>query len=144
MRTCDGCRFCCYIYGVDVLGKPAGKSCSFECDSGCSIHKDRPLQCADFKCPYLNGDQIHRPDTFKAILRRLQSNLVCIIPWIPQSVPPVAAERLIETSWSILCAVKTETGWTPIVLDLTQQDNLYKGSKEQNEAWEKIIADYRI
>ena len=62
-RECGSCTLCCTITRVPELEKPEYETCKFcELSKGCSIYKDRPKSCQDFKCAWLKGDM---PDTMK-------------------------------------------------------------------------------
>jgi len=78
-RECGGCRFCCWTFNVEVPQrrnlrvlylKPELSHCEHECAKGCDLY-DRfhmPVVCHDFICPYLHGEDIHRPDVFRDLL----------------------------------------------------------------------------
>ena len=68
MRSCDGCDACCngtlqvfdLQYDVDVDYK---KPCKHICDNGCSIYENKPTQCNEFTCLWLQDETI--PDWVK-------------------------------------------------------------------------------
>jgi hypothetical protein len=57
-RTCGTCSLCCKLPYVAELSKPIDTWCR-HCKpgkGGCSIYSERPQQCMDFICAWLNGD----------------------------------------------------------------------------------------
>lgn len=60
-RQCANCKACCDgTLGADVYGQPIDrqKGCYFLDKlevSGCSIYKDRPPVCTNYRCGYLLG-----------------------------------------------------------------------------------------
>ncbi len=59
-RTCGSCSYCCTHVKVDAFNKPAGISCSHllpvinDCGA-CGIYEDRPSECRQYKCSWLEG-----------------------------------------------------------------------------------------
>ncbi|MEQ8444075.1 MAG: hypothetical protein RIM72_08415 [Alphaproteobacteria bacterium] len=53
-KSCDGCAMCCFLLGIEALGKPRGHWC-VNCSTrrSCDIYEDRPRECADFYCQYI-------------------------------------------------------------------------------------------
>lgn len=87
---CGECTLCCSMLKVrmapvkDYL-KPAYTKCEHECSSGCSIYRDKPQACSDFKCVWLasqfmpgNTKMSHRlrPDRCGAVLEFNNQNAV--------------------------------------------------------------------
>ena len=70
--TCDGCRACCTIIGITALQKPPQTPCAHECQNGCGIYQQRPKECVDYKCAYLEGalgsDPQWRPDNLGVLV----------------------------------------------------------------------------
>jgi uncharacterized protein len=65
-NTCGECTVCCTLSVVKELNKSAGETCK-HCISkvGCGIYEERPKDCIDFECAYLESgtDNISlRPD----------------------------------------------------------------------------------
>jgi len=54
VNKCGECTVCCTLSEVKDINKNAWEDCKF-CISkkGCSIYKDRPQDCKDFECAYL-------------------------------------------------------------------------------------------
>jgi len=55
MRKCGDCRECCIALAIDELDKPPGTPCKNLCASGCGIYVDRPNECRQFICAWLQG-----------------------------------------------------------------------------------------
>ena len=60
MRECGDCTVCCTTLKVPELNKTEGVQCD-KCTTKCSIYKDRPQSCRDFKCEWLKG---YLPDNY--------------------------------------------------------------------------------
>jgi hypothetical protein len=65
-NKCGECTVCCTLSVVKELNKEAGETCK-HCISkvGCSIYEERPQDCKDFECAYLQSgtDNVSlRPD----------------------------------------------------------------------------------
>lgn len=64
-RVCGECNACCKPFLVLEVGKNDSGWCP-RCDlgRGCRIYPDRPLECRQFTCMWLNGigDEHFRPD----------------------------------------------------------------------------------
>lgn len=135
MRTCDGCKFCCWSYGVSEVPKEPLSHCAHECGAGCSIHADKPSQCREFDCPYIAGDAIHRPDTFQPFLEELGGNLLCYVPYVPLTVSVEKAKEIMQNTRSIHCAIKLD-GWKPMVLSLDQSSGAFGANQSQVDAWD--------
>lgn len=53
LRSCGDCTACCHVLEVSGLRKPARQTCEHVCETGCAIYQDRPGQCRDFECAWL-------------------------------------------------------------------------------------------
>jgi hypothetical protein len=61
-RSCGTCTMCCKVFRIPVLNKQEGKWCQHcAIGKGCGIYEDRPQQCRDFMCLWLQ-DQTLLPD----------------------------------------------------------------------------------
>lgn len=140
-RDCDGCRWCCYIYNVEVPVKRSLKvldfksersHCRHERERGCKLHgtPNQPPLCRDFLCPYLAGVDIHRPDTFEPLLVELGGNMGNYIPAIPRAMSIEFAKGLIRETRTLPAAVLFAGEWVRLVLPLDRQPD---GSWETNE-----------
>jgi hypothetical protein len=69
-RECGDCQACCTAKSVPGIVKLENGNCPHQCDTGCSIHADRPQQCRDYRCLWLQGhlDDELRPDQSGYIL----------------------------------------------------------------------------
>jgi hypothetical protein len=64
MRECGGCTLCCKVLRVEELKKPSNEWCRF-CDEGCTIYEWRPQGCKNFRCWWLDHEEMSeelRPD----------------------------------------------------------------------------------
>jgi hypothetical protein len=77
-RTCDTCTACCFTHAVTAIGKPGSEWCPHcKIGSGCRIYPDRPEQCHDFSCLWLQGwaNEQDRPDRLKVVLGGIAVNV---------------------------------------------------------------------
>ena len=73
MKSCNGCKECCYTYTVPEMDKPRLQWCRHTCEQGCAIHDcPRPPICTEFHCYWkMSGwSEGLRPDQCGAIFRR--------------------------------------------------------------------------
>lgn len=64
-RACGECAACCELPAVPSLGKEACTPCPNSSAAGCAIYPDRPGECRDYRCLWLDdavGDEADRPD----------------------------------------------------------------------------------
>ena len=150
MRECDGCRFCCWSFNAHdipnpVTGfemKPARQHCVFECDKGCELHATErlPQACDEFKCPYLQGQDIHRPDTFQEALEELGGNIGNYIPAVPESVPVSLARTLIREDRSVPAFILLGNEWARVILPLDRnEDRTWTARESAIELWGKFL-----
>ena len=63
---------CCKVYRIPDLNKPEGKWCQHcAIGSGCNIYEDRPQQCRDFVCLWMQDTTISpdwKPEISKIVL----------------------------------------------------------------------------
>jgi hypothetical protein len=77
-RACDACTACCFTHAVIAIGKPGSEWCPHcEIGKGCRIYSDRPEQCREFSCLWLQGwaDEQDRPDRLKIVLGGIAVNV---------------------------------------------------------------------
>lgn len=69
-RSCGDCQECCRVVHVVALDKPRNTVCEHQCPTGCAIYPDRPKECKQFRCSWLNGDMNEdmRPDNSGVIV----------------------------------------------------------------------------
>jgi len=161
VRECEGCRFCCWSFTVHdvprssdftiLQSKPALTHCSHECESGCSIHgaDTFPLGCKVFLCPYLAGDEIHRPDTFQYLLESMNITVCAFVPAVPKTIPVEEANDLITRTRTIMAATADLYGysgqWVRVVmpLDLEKNGQWYL-NKDLLPPWISLCAKYGV
>lgn len=64
-RACGECAACCELPAVPSLDKEACTACPHSSPAGCAIYADRPAECRDYRCLWLDdaiGDEADRPD----------------------------------------------------------------------------------
>lgn len=66
-RSCGSCYACCVWLGIDELNKFFGQSCKHldgrnGPEKRCGIYETRPKACSRYKCGYIDGMNIDRPD----------------------------------------------------------------------------------
>ena len=77
-RECGDCTLCCQgVVSAEALGHSfyPGQPCHFMGTKGCTVYKDRPPVCVDFKCAWLRDHQL--PEWFRPDL----SGFLC--RWMP-------------------------------------------------------------
>lgn len=58
-RECGTCSLCCKLVGIEALSKPPGAWCpNCKPGVGCGIYADRPQECRDFACAWLENQQL--------------------------------------------------------------------------------------
>ena len=69
-RKCGDCSECCTNLGVHEINTQGHQPCPYQCGSGCSIYKERPLDCRTFSCFWLEGAfaDDHRPDKIGTVI----------------------------------------------------------------------------
>ena len=137
VRQCGSCRYCCWMFGVNDIDKPSRTNCKHECSEGCAIHNQSgyPKQCADFVCPYLQGEDIHRPDEFQFVLHELGGTLTSFVPYISTKIPIEKAIQRIKKLRVLPATFKTEYGWIGAVVPLDQQEGQITFSETHWKDW---------
>ena len=71
-RECGDCTMCCKLIGVKEIDKKPNSWCEHcEVGKGCSIYADAPPSCHDFRCLWLDNEEMTdnlRPDKTKVVL----------------------------------------------------------------------------
>lgn len=149
MRSCDGCKFCCWSFNAHdipdiIMGlklKPCLSHCQYECDAGCQMHNDPklPKGCHEFYCPYIRGDDIHRPDTFLQVIEELHGTVGNYIPRVPTKVNVDAAKALMRETRSLPVFV-LDGQWQKVILcvDRTKERG-WGATEEQIYKWNKLL-----
>ena len=154
---CDGCAFCCWSFAVSDMPtrvdftilqlKPAQTHCDFEFEGGCVIYREEhfPPGCRLLPCPYLEGEDIHRPDTFQAILEESHGNVGNYIPSIPRSIPIQRALRLIRETRSVLAVIILDGKLTRVALPLDRDaEGMWYPTQEILAPWAELCAKYGV
>jgi len=116
----------------------------FECEKGCELHgtEKLPDACDQFQCPYLQGEDIHRPDSFK-FLEELGGNIGNYIPAVPTNVPVSLAESLIREHRTLPAFILLGTEWARVTLPLDRNDDRTWTVKDSDvELWRKVFEIY--
>lgn len=153
---CDGCTFCCWSFAVEGMPqhpdltvltvKPELTHCEFEA-IGCAIHEAEcyPEGCRIFSCPYLDGQDIHRPDTFQSVLEEVKGNIGNYIPSIPRSIPVQRAIQLIRETRSVLAEIIWDSKWTRVALPLDRDaDGMWYPTGQLLAPWAELCLKYGV
>lgn len=151
MRTCGGCRFCCWSFNVldvpdEIKGltiKEALTHCKYECDTGCAIHQQHeyPKGCKDFICPYLEGEDIYRPDVFQKVIEECGGDTGNFIPRIPTTIPTEKVHDLIKETRSVPAFILVGQ-WSKVILSLDRHaDQSWNVSDDVAERWKQLISE---
>ena len=77
-RTCDTCTACCFTHAVTAIQKSGSEWCPHcEIGAGCRVYSNRPEQCREFSCLWLQGwaNEQDRPDRLKIVLGGIAVNV---------------------------------------------------------------------
>ena len=159
-RTCDGCRFCCWSFNVDVPvpsclsvlePKRELSHCAHECAAGCALHNDdlQPDICHNFRCPYIHGQPIHKPDVFQELLEAAVGNMGNYIPAVSSEVPIANAHSLIQNDRSLpaYILVGNDFGgrWIYTILPLDKNaDGGWETNVESVAKWSELYRRYGV
>jgi hypothetical protein len=117
MRTCGECQWCCMVFRLPVLDKPAGKWCRFIGPTGCQIYPSRPEVCRKYACYWLDHEELAndlRPDRIGVVLTECGTVTVGgmklrvmrinkTIPFIPVSLEAqLLIDRLVAQGWAVM------------------------------------------
>ena len=145
IRECNGCKFCCWSFHVNGFADNSMKlslsHCSYECKKGCSIHggEEYPYVCGGFICPYLTGENIHRPDTFQKVLEEAKGNIGNYIPTIPVNFDSAEVRKLIKKSRSVPASIIINDRWHHVILPLDRNENgNWVSTEEIVSVWEEF------
>lgn len=112
MSSCGSCTLCCKIMGVPELDKLPGEWCKHvDKKKGCTIYEDRPPNCRDFNCVWLQaqnreGDNLMkaadlRPDRCKGVIVTTEKSggiMVKMDPHRPNGYRTGSLARLIKAT----------------------------------------------
>lgn len=154
IRECGGCRFCCWSFNVDVphptlldIIEPKKKlsNCAHECEKGCTLHgkKEQPNVCKVFHCPYIRGENIHKPDVFQDELKDLKGNIGNYIPAVLSSIDIAATKELIRKTRTIPAYILIGNEWKEIIMPLDRDENgTWLLTGERLKPWEELYKRY--
>jgi hypothetical protein len=97
-RACGDCTACCQGWlTADIHGKYmySGAPCHYKGDKGCTIYKNRPQLCVDFKCAWLTDPEV--PEWMKPSLSKV------IMYW--RSIEDIPYMSVVETGQQIDASV---------------------------------------
>jgi hypothetical protein len=145
-KQCDGCRFCCWSFAVNAVPSPFNilqskktlNHCPQECEVGCAIWTTSiPAQCKNFHCPYIYGNDIHRPDAFQELLEKLAGNVGNYIPFVPSGVSVEETKALVLKTRTIPAAITMPNGgWKVLVMPLDREpDGTWYTNKSRAKNW---------
>jgi len=117
--------------------------CHHECASGCALHENvnQPNICRTFQCPYIRGEDVHKPDSFQWLLEELGGNMGNFIPAISTQVPVTEAQALIASSRSLPAFILINGQWIETILPLDKEPD---GSWQTaaTDEWAKLYSDH--
>ncbi len=153
VRECDKCRFCCWSFGVHDIPdektgltfKPSLTHCQHECAKGCGLYPNKwPSACKTFLCPYLEGANIYRPDTFQ-FLKELDINIGNFIPSIHPGLPIKETKELIIKTRTIPASILVGNKWVKVIMALDRaEDKSWTVNKKIVQEWEKFYKSYDV
>lgn len=145
MRTCNGCKFCCWSFNVELNDgiKEEKHHCKHECKNGCDIHNKRsqPKICKEFKCPYLFGESIHNPKEFQTSVELVKGKMGNFIPGINELIGIGDARNLIKESKSIPGYFLLNGQWIWTILPLDETKN-WQTNKKSVGLWRELYNKY--
>lgn len=107
-RDCGDCAACCSgTLRGEAKGIPfyPGAPCQFTTGSSCTIYADRPQACQDFRCVWLDNEDIPawmRPDLANGIMTRRRANGIDYVDLHEVSDQRISATTL---SWYVAWAI---------------------------------------
>lgn len=76
---CNGCTLCCYLLPVPSLNKGPSEKCKHMKEGvGCEIYDERPEECRQFKCSYLQAENPLselRPDNCGVVFEKVNEKI---------------------------------------------------------------------
>lgn len=80
MNRCGDCDMCCYIPRIQALNKKPDTLCDNYCPmkKHCKIYKDRPSECSEFDCMWLQSGAHEdlRPDKCGVMFEKISDDLI--------------------------------------------------------------------
>ena len=77
---CGKCTLCCKLLETHDIKTNRGEICPYCNEWGCMIYNDRPKECREYKCMWLQMDDIGiemRPDKCHVIFDRISDKTIC-------------------------------------------------------------------
>lgn len=151
-RECDGCKFCCWSFNVDVPHphlyeivelKRELRHCHHECEAGCALHstKHKPTGCQSFHCPFVLGDAVHRPDLFQEFVKQLDGTMGNYIPIVPDTINVEAAQDIIRKTRSLPAAILLNSTWVKLILPMDRSpDGTWRNNQGAINEWADFYA----
>jgi hypothetical protein len=84
-RQCGPCSLCCHSMGVPTIGKAPDERCAHLRQQRCAVYAERPQECRDFACLWLQGalPNALRPDKIKAVAYMNNSGNIVVFRVMP-------------------------------------------------------------
>jgi len=79
INKCGDCTLCCVVFPVKELKKTFNTPCSLLCSTGCSIYNNRPKECSDYYCAWVQEDNVTvelRPDKCGIMFTKLDERIM--------------------------------------------------------------------
>ena len=108
---CGNCTLCCELLPIQALNKPHSEKCKY-CETNCTIYEDRPDDCKNFNCLWVETDQSDeslRPNNTHVIFEKIpnvKAYLALVDPKYPlayktQEVESICID-LLDRGFSVL------------------------------------------
>src|SRR5210317_1661780 len=108
-RRCGTCNECCIQPRIVELHKSAGKPCKNLKNKRCSIYEDRPGQCKEFSCLWLDGHMPKSQKPSKTKVLAWHNDGFCSV-LAPDKIPKVTWDYLMEISNKISVVIQQPKG----------------------------------
>jgi hypothetical protein len=79
---CGECTLCCKLLETHDIKTERGEICPYCSEKGCLIYHDRPNECREYKCMWLQMDAVGiemRPDKSHIIFDKISDTTICAI-----------------------------------------------------------------
>ena len=108
-RSCGTCNECCIQPRIKELFKPAGESCKNLKNKRCSIYEDRPGQCREFTCLWVDGFMPKSQKPSKTKVLAWHNEGFCSV-LAPDKIPKVTWEYLMGISNNVPIVIQQPKG----------------------------------
>lgn len=147
IRDCSGCKFCCWSFNVNIPElKNELTHCKHECEKGCNIHNDvsQTEICRNFKCPYLFGEDVHKPGSFQKVLEEAKGDMGNYIPAICTFVPVETANGLIIGTRTLPAFILVDGQWILSIIPIDKkEDGSWEVSDTMVKSWSLLYQKYK-